>query len=148
MIDIQKITEFIENKVRSLGFIVEEVSIKDAGRNLIVKVVIDRLDRFISVGDCTYVSRSIENQLEEMIEKSFILEVSSPGADRELKKESDFERFKGMYVQILSKNGNKIVGKLMGKVEDRVYILPKDSKKILDFHLKDIVKINLYPLLR
>jgi ribosome maturation factor RimP len=80
-----------------------------------------------------------------MIDKSFILEVSSPGADRELKKDEDFERFKGMTVEVIKKNGQRFLGKLMGKVENEVFIMPKGEKKIHSIKFEDILKIKLYP---
>ncbi len=147
MIDIPKITEYIEDKIRMLGYEVEEIAIKQFKNQTIVKVIIDKLDRFISIGDCSFVSRNIENFLENMIPGRFVIEVSSPGADRQLKKDSDFERFKGMKVEIMTKNGQRFTGKLMGKIEGKIYISSEKEKaqKILDFSLENIRIIRLSP---
>ncbi|MDW8087817.1 MAG: hypothetical protein RMJ45_07535 [Candidatus Calescibacterium sp.] len=158
MVDIKKITEFIENKVRNLGYEPEEISIKYLGNQILVKVIIDRTDRFISVGDCSYVSKNIENYLEQEIPGRFTIEVSSPGADRELKKDSDFERFKGMHVELFMKDGRRITGKLMAKIEGKIYIIPHNNKKgkktqgtkenkILDFPVDMVKKVKLCPII-
>ncbi len=143
--DFSQIVSFITQKVQSLGFEIYDIQIKDMGRRLLVRVFIDKKYGFVSINDCAFVSRNLEGQLEQMIDKSFILEVSSPGADRELKKDEDFERFKGMTVEVIKKNGQKFLGKLMGKVENEVFIMPKRDKKIHSIKFEDILKIKLYP---
>jgi ribosome maturation factor RimP len=143
--DFSQIFSFITQKVQSLGFEVYDIQIKDTGKNLIVRVFIDKKDRFIGINDCVFVSRNLEDQLEQMIDRSFILEVSSPGADRELREDKDFERFKGMTVEILKKNGGRFIGKLMGKVGDEIFIMIKGKNKISSFKTDEIQKVKLYP---
>jgi ribosome maturation factor RimP len=146
--DFSQIFSFITQKVQSLGFEVYDIQIKDTGKNLIVRVFIDKKDRFIGINDCVFVSRNLEDQLEQMIDRSFILEVSSPGADRELREDKDFERFKGMTVEILKKNGGRFIGKLMGKVGDEIFIMIKGKNKISSFKTDEIQKVKLYSDLR
>ena len=57
---------------------------------------------FRSVDDCEIVNRALSDLLDEkdFIEESYILEVSSPGLGRPLKKERDFERSLGEEVEI------------------------------------------------
>lgn len=56
----------------------------------------------ITVDDCEIVNRALSDLLDEkdFIEESYILEVSSPGLGRPLKKERDFERSLGEEVEI------------------------------------------------
>jgi len=143
--DFSQIVSFITQRVRSLGFEIYDIQIKDMGKRLLVRVFIDKKYGFVGINDCASVSRNLERQLEQMIDKSFILEVSSPGADRELRKDEDFERFKGMTVEVIKKNGQKFLGKLMGKVENEVFIMPKSDKKIHSIKFEDILKIKLHP---
>ncbi len=148
MEDFSKVIDFIKRKILSCGFSVHDIQIKDSGKRLIIRVFIDRNDRFVSIDDCVFVSRNLEPHLESMIHKSFVLEVSSPGADREIKTDEDFQRFKGMKVEITKKDGRKIIGKLMGKVNDEVFLMDEGSKvsgKISGFLLTDIRKIKLCP---
>jgi ribosome maturation factor RimP len=51
----------------------------------------------VNVGDCAFISRQIEDliEVEEIVPQRYVLEVSSPGLDRVLKKETDFQRFCG-----------------------------------------------------
>ena len=56
----------------------------------------------ITVNDCEDVSRAFSDILDEkdFIEDSYIMEISSPGLDRPLKKEKDFKRSLGKLVEI------------------------------------------------
>ena len=56
----------------------------------------------ITVNDCEDVSRAFSDILDEkdFIEDSYIMEISSPGLDRPLKKEKDFKRSLGTLVEI------------------------------------------------
>jgi ribosome maturation factor RimP len=146
--DFSQIFSFITQKVQSLGFEIYDIQIKDTGKNLIVRVFIDKKDRFIGINDCVFVSRNLEDQLEQMIDRSFILEVSSPGADRELRRDEDFERFKGMTVEVVKRNGGRFIGKLMGKVGDEIFIMIKGKNKISSFKTDEIQKVKLYPDIR
>lgn len=56
----------------------------------------------ITIDDCETVSRALSDQLDEenFIEETYILEVSSPGLGRPLKKDKDFERSLGESVEV------------------------------------------------
>lgn len=56
----------------------------------------------ITVNDCEVVSRAFSDKLDEhdFIEDSYIMEISSPGLDRPLKKDKDFERNIGKMVEL------------------------------------------------
>lgn len=74
--------------------------VKEAG-NWYLRAYIDKEGGF-TVNDCETVSRRLSDWLdkEDFIEDSYILEVSSPGLGRPLKKEKDFVRNKGKEVDI------------------------------------------------
>lgn len=74
--------------------------VKEAG-NWYLRVYVDK-EGGIAVDDCEIVSRALSDLLdtEDFVEDSYILEVSSPGLGRPLKKEKDFERSIGKEVDI------------------------------------------------
>jgi len=71
-----------------------------------LRVFVDKLDEngYASMGtdDCEAVSRFLSEKLDEAdpIRQNYYLEVSSPGLDRPLLKESDFARFKGHEIDV------------------------------------------------
>ena len=74
--------------------------VKEAGE-WYLRVYIDR-EGGVSINDCEAVSRPLSDALDEAdpIEGSYVLEVSSAGADRPLKKPAHFQRFLGAEVDV------------------------------------------------
>ena len=94
----------------------------------------------------------LEEKLSEILDKkdpikdNYFLEVSSPGLDRPLKKDKDFERYKGRDVEIkLYKpmNGSKqFEGELVGLTEDNNIKVIIDGEEV-DFTRKEVALIRL-----
>ncbi len=87
--------------VEALGFeLVDMEYIKEAGAYYL-RAYIDKPGG-ITIDDCETVSRSFSDLLDEkdFIEDSYILEVSSPGLGRPLKKEKDFQRETGKEIEV------------------------------------------------
>ena len=83
------------------GFELVDVEyVKEAG-NWYLRGYIDKPGG-ITVNDCEAVSRAFSDKLDEndFIEDSYIMEISSPGLDRPLKKEKDFARSMGKLVEV------------------------------------------------
>ena len=108
-----------------------------------LRVYIDKPEG-IDIEDCQALSEKLEKELDEknVVPDSYILEVSSPGLDRVLKKEKDFVREAGKIVDVSlyePLDGSKqITGKLIG-CEDNALKLeelePIDMKKIAQVRL-------------
>ncbi len=75
--------------------------LKEAG-DWYLRVYIDKLEGGIFISDCENFSREMDPILDEAdpIEGSYVFEVSSAGAERQLKRPSDFERFMGSNVEV------------------------------------------------
>ena len=75
--------------------------IKEAGE-WYLRVYIDKAEGGIFINDCEAFSREMDPILDEAdpIDGSYVFEVSSAGAERQLKRPSDFERFMGSNVEI------------------------------------------------
>lgn len=92
--------------------------IKEAG-SWFLRIYLDRPEG-VTVEHCEAVSRALSDALDEAdpIEGSYVLEVSSPGADRALKTEAHFAQFMGTEVEVRlyrAVNGAKaVVGILAG----------------------------------
>jgi len=97
--------ETIEQTVTGLGY--ELVEIERTGGGLL-RVTIDMpyvqgAEQFINAEDCEKVTRQLQFVLEVEGAEYARLEVSSPGIDRPLRSEKDFERFAGELVDITLK---------------------------------------------
>ena len=87
--------ELVEPVIRDENLELVDVEYKKEGKNWFLRIYINK-EGGVSVEDCQKVSRLIGDmiQIDEIISPSYILEVSSPGLDRPLKKEKDFGTFK------------------------------------------------------
>ncbi|PHS35286.1 MAG: ribosome maturation factor RimP [Alkaliphilus sp.] len=110
-----------------------DVEFKKEGPSRYLRVFIDK-ESGISLDDCQLVSKQLSSKLDELdsIEESYFLEVSSPGLDRPLKKESDFTKYKGRIVELkLYKpiEGSKMIeGELIGLFDGKISIKLEDDK--------------------
>ena len=92
--------------------------VKEAG-TWFLRIFIDR-EGGLSIDDCERISRRLDPMLDEAdpIPDSYVFEVGSAGAERELKRPSDFEQFMGHQVEVRlyqPLNGSKaFVGELKG----------------------------------
>jgi ribosome maturation factor RimP len=102
----ERVTDIVEQLalpiVSQFGLELVDIEYKKEGANWYLRVFIDRPDGMIDIEDCSRVSEQLSNKLDEVdpIPTSYFLEVSSPGAERPLKKPSDFERAIGEWVHI------------------------------------------------
>ncbi|WP_373214197.1 ribosome maturation factor RimP [Ruminococcus sp. 5_1_39BFAA] len=97
----KKAEELLLPIVEGQGFELVDVEyVKEAG-NWYLRGYIDKPGG-ITVNDCEAVSRVFSDRLDEkdFIEDSYVMEISSPGLDRPLKKEKDFARSVGKSVEI------------------------------------------------
>lgn len=93
--------KLLQPLVDAHGFELVDVEyVKEAG-NWYLRAYIDKPGG-IAVDDCEVISRALSDKLDELdyIEDSYILEVSSPGLGRPLKKEKDFARSIGKEVEV------------------------------------------------
>lgn len=89
--------------------------VREAG-NWYLRAYVDK-EGGITLDDCELVNRAWSDMMdaEDFIEEAYILEVSSPGLGRQLKKEKDFQRSIGEDVDVRFYKGRKIPGGKNGK---------------------------------
>lgn len=129
------------------GFELVDVEyVKEAG-TWYLRAYIDKPGGF-TVDDCEFVSRRLSDWLdkEDFISDSYILEVSSPGLGRPLKKDKDFERSLGEQVEVKlfrAMDGQKdFAGALAAYDGDTVTIRYEDGAQTV-FERKNIALIRL-----
>src|SRR4030095_16446157 len=130
-VEWERVRRLIEKVVEYQGYELVEAELKGAGTNSVLRIFIDR-PTGISHHDCELVSEQVGTVLdvEDLIPSSYTLEVSSPGLERKLVKESDYTRFDGKLARIQTRiplNQQKLFrGRLQGFSEGKVRLeLPK-----------------------
>lgn len=151
MAKVKKIAEVAEEILQE--FLAENgLSLYDAeyvkeGPDRVLRVYIDKEDGYIGTEDCEKVSRFLSDKLDELdpIEDNYVLEVSSPGLDRELKKDEHFSRYIGEEVEVSLYKAidgeKKLVGKLVSKDAEGLKINVDGSEMLIGN--EQITKVNL-----
>jgi ribosome maturation factor RimP len=116
----ERVTHVVEPAIEAEGYALVDVELKGEGGGRVLRLFIDKPDGSITLDDCQAVSELVNPILdvENVVEGRYYLEVSSPGINRRIKKQADFERFIGNKVKIhlLSPvNGRR---KVTGVIED------------------------------
>ena len=102
---MSKVTEVVEELaspiIQELGLELVEIDYVKEGKNWFLRVYIDS-DSGVDIEDCGLVSERLSEKLDSLdpIPHNYFLEVSSPGAERPLKKDKDFEKAIGKNVFI------------------------------------------------
>ena len=134
--------ELIEQTVTGLGY--ELVDVETSPRARLLRIFIDSPNG-ITIEDCA----SVSNQLTRLFAVENIdydrLEVSSPGLDRPLKKQADFERFAGQEAQLRTRlpvNGQRNFTGILAGVKDGVLHL-QGADAAYELPLEQIDKARL-----
>ena len=144
--DLDKIRQAADRVARSLGMEVVDVEWK-VGKQRFLRVYIDKSEG-VSHNDCQAVSEqlSVILDVEDLVPgPGYILEVSSPGLDRKLRKPADYERFVGRLARIsLSEpveNSKFFEGRLTGFAAGMVKLDVKG--RVVELPFAAIRKANL-----
>ncbi len=138
------VAKLVDTTLTGMGY--ELVDLEVSGRGL-MRVFMDKPEG-ISVEDCERVS----NQLVRLFTVEGVayerLEISSPGLDRVLKKESDFVRFSGQKAKFKLRtpvNGSKNFVGVIGELKDGVLQLDLEGSSV-SIELSNIDKARLVPV--
>ncbi len=143
--DVEKLVEPV---LAENDYELVDIEFVKEGKNWFLRVYVDKPGG-ITLDDCQFINREVSEMLdqEDPISQSYYLEVSSPGLERPLKKERDFERFKGKKIKVktytLINKQKKFTGILQGYV-DGIVELQLDSGDFVSIPFEKIAKANLY----
>lgn len=134
----------LESTLAGLGY--ELVDLEQSGRTKLLRLFIDK-PTGINIDDCTAVSNHLTKLLAVENIQYERLEVSSPGLDRPLKKEQDFNRFSGEKAQIklrVALAGQRNFVGILREVKDGVLQLEIDGV-LIALDLANLDKARLVP---
>lgn len=98
---IEKIRELTLPIVQEEGLELFNLEFKKSRYKWFLRIYLDK-EGGINLNDCEKVSKQLSAKLDEedVIPRSYTLEVSSPGLDRPLLSEQDYKKFKGKWIRI------------------------------------------------
>lgn len=120
--------------LESLGFELIEREFVTCSQGRVLRLYIDREGVGVHVSDCETASRAVEAVLdvENFIPGHYVLEVSSPGLERPLRRPKDFERFVGEKIDVRTRESiggrTHFIGILKG-IEGEVIFLQEGGEE-------------------
>lgn len=141
-----ELDNLLEPTLASMGY--ELVEVEQLARGKLLRIFVDK-EGGINIDDCVLISNHLSKLLAvENIDYSR-LEVSSPGLDRRLKKETDFYRFRGERVKLklrVALQGQRNFEGVLLEVNNDKLKLEVEGKE-LDIELNNLEKARLVPKL-
>jgi len=137
---LKEIEQLIEPVLEDMGIELVDLEYLSGQGRRVLRIYADR-PAGINLDDCAMVSREIGHLLDvkELLQHHYVLEVSSPGLDRPLKKEKDFLMAVGQKIKVKTavpfkgrRNFSGVLqsfesGMLQLKLDDTVVQIPKES---------------------
>lgn len=123
----QRVEELALPVVEDTGYELVDVEYVKEGQNWYLRLYIDK-EGGITIEDCEKISEKMNHLLDEadIISSSYFFEVSSPGLERPLKKDKEFEKYKGEIVEVKLYNPinkkSSFEGQLVGLIDGKIVI--------------------------
>lgn len=142
------VAPLVEPITAELGLLLWDIRFVKEGATWILRVVIDRENAPVSINDCVDVSRRLSPVLDEAdpIPQSYCLEVTSPGADRELIRPEHFDYYEGYPVTVKlyrpdEQGRRELTGILLG-LNDGELAIQTDEDETLALDKKTVAAVH------
>jgi ribosome maturation factor RimP len=149
MSKITELEQFLTPVLEKESYELVDLQYVSEGGQKVLRIFVDK-EGGIKLADCEFLSGKVGELLDEsnIIPDSYVLEVSSPGLDRILKKEKDFVKFIGKKTRITTfapVHGQKnFLGEIVSCKGDKL-VIDDDSGKQASIDLCMIARARLEP---
>ena len=132
---VQRVEEIVTPFAEELGLEIWDVTFKKEGSDWYLRIFIDK-EGGVSIDDCVDLTHAVSKPLddEDPISQNYTLEISSPGVERELKKDSHFEKYIGSPVMLRTirpiDNVRDFNGTLTSYEDKKITVTLQDGKEI------------------
>lgn len=153
----RQVIDLLETELLNDGFDLLDVRVFQGGGRTQIRIYIDLVDGGIAMGECAKASRNIGMLLEEadIVPGRYVLEVSSPGIRRPLRKAQHFQAVVGQNVDLkVTRNrmAKKVKGLLQAADEARLVVVPEkepdapdEAPATVTVALRDVLEASLDP---
>ena len=145
---LPKLRELAQRAAEPLGVEVAWVEFKQTGGSGLFRVFIDR-EEGVGLEECERVNErlSVLLDVEDPIESSYTLEISTPGLDRQLWTMRDYERFTGRVAKIKTREQldgkNRFRGRLAGVEGESVLLEQSGERKSIPFQIIESARLEV-----
>ena len=145
--EIKRLEDLLTSLLEQESAELVDLKFAKEGSRWVLRAFIDK-EGGVTLDDCAYFSDRIGALIDEsgLVEKSYVLEVASPGLDRVVKKEKDFKKFIGRAVKLRLKapqNGRrKYEGRIKGYAEGKVLLDFEGGELVFEHARIDEVRLD------
>ncbi len=144
---VARVTALAEPVADELGLLLWDVRFVKEGATWILRLIIDRPDTPVSIDDCVAMSRRMSDLLDEAdpIPQSYCLEVTSPGAERELTRPEHFAYYEGWAVAVRlyrPLDGTREFAGLLREYADASLTIEEEDGTRRTFDKKDVACVH------
>jgi ribosome maturation factor RimP len=143
----KEVQEFVRQIADKHGYQLVNISAK-GGNTFHIDVVLDK-EGGITLDECAVFNREVIKWIdtEKMFARGYLIDVSSPGLDRELRSDSEFAWAVGKRVMIVTRDASGKIeefnGKIVSAVENREVVLEEDDGTSVVINRKNITRARL-----
>jgi ribosome maturation factor RimP len=142
----RRVEDIADSLLTDEGLELVDLEYRREGRRWVLRLFIDK-EGGVTVENCATVSRELGDILDakDAIPEAYVLEVSSPGLNRRVRKREDFSRFVGRKVEVrltaLRDGRRKMVGTILGVEGEAVVVAAPEATYTIA--LEDIARATL-----
>lgn len=142
----RRVEDIADSLLKDEGLELVDLEYRREGRRWVLRLFIDK-EGGVTVENCATVSRELGDILDakDAIPEAYVLEVSSPGLNRRVRKREDFSRFVGRKVEVrltaLRDGRRKMVGTILGVEGEAVVVAAPEATYTIA--LEDIARATL-----
>lgn len=139
---MNKVNDRIKHEVESLGYYLYGIETEKQGKDDILRILIEN-DTYINIDDCVAVSQHLSPILDDLnpYENPYMLEVTSAGAERELRNDEEIKRAVNKFVHV--KTIEQTFEGTLVKVNEGFITLKQKNNKTVEVNLIDVSIIRL-----
>ena len=144
---VERVTEIVKPFADELGLEIWDVTFKKEGTDWYLRIFIDK-DGGVSIDDCVDLTHAVSQPLDDAdpIKQNYMLEISSPGVERELTKDEHFEKNIGAAVMVRTirpVDGVRDFNGILKSYENKTITVELQDGSEISFEKKDTTYVKL-----
>ncbi len=147
--ETEKIETAVDAMLRNEGMELVDLKVGRHNNKTSLMFFVERLEGHITLDDCETLSDKISGiiDMENLVPGAYVLEISSPGVDRLLKKPEHFRKFAGSKVRVFLKTPVDGVAFMIGAMsfDESGTLTVNDGKRQISFKLDNLKEARLEP---
>lgn len=145
---VETVWEIAEPIAESLGLILWDVRFLKEGTDWYLRIIIDKAGEHVNIDDCVAMSQALDAPLDEAdpIDRSYSLQVQSPGIERELTRDFHFTSSIGEKITVRlihAKDGCREFAGTLSSFADGALTVEQENGETLTFDKKDTSWVKL-----